>query len=298
MKCVVVGATNLDMTLNLEAALRLKDKNPVSVHESFGGVGYNIALGLSKWVPEVHFMTAFEGQIDPLVKTFKALTILPVSPQPRFIGVMQGEKVEVAFSAMEALDTFSCEAFKNPLSQLDPDDIVVFDLNFPVEEVIDLIKSTPAKVFIEATSAHKIEKLRTFNLPLYGLKLNQLEAEVLTEETSLEAITKNLESRPIQTIILTLGALGVMVFNQGTWTHSKDTHPWKSINDSGIGDAFMAGYIAGLLRDEEPLLNAFTMSYITAQFEEATAFDVELNTLIQERKNHHVDVISRRPRST
>jgi sugar/nucleoside kinase (ribokinase family) len=298
MKCVVVGATNLDMTLNLEAPLRLKDKNPVTVHESFGGVGYNIALGVSKWVLDVHFMTAFEGQKEPLNKTFQALTILPVSPQPRFIGVMQGSHVEVAFSAMEALDTFSCEAFKEPLRKLHSEDIVVFDLNFPVEEVIDLMKITPAKVFIEATSAHKIEKLRTFDHPIYGLKLNQLEAEVLTEETSLEAITKNLESRPIDTIILTLGALGVMVYKEGFWTHYQDTHPWQSINDSGIGDAFMAGYIAGLVRDEDPIQNAFTMSYITAQYEEATAFDAQLSTLIQERKNHHVDVISRRPRST
>jgi sugar/nucleoside kinase (ribokinase family) len=298
VKCVVVGATNLDMTLNLEAPLRLKDKNPVTVHESFGGVGYNIALGLSKWVPEVHFMTAFEGQKDRLINTFKALTILNVSPQPRFIGVMQGSQVEVAFSAMEALDHFSCEAFKEPLSKLDKEDIVVFDLNFPVEEVIDLIQTTPAKVFIEATSAHKIEKLKTLKHPIYGLKLNQLEAEVLTEATSLEAITKYLENLPIHTIILTLGALGVMVFKKGNWIHYKDTHPWQSINDSGIGDAFMAGYIAGLVRDEDPVLNAFTMSYITAQYEEATAFDVDLATLIQERKNHHVDVISSRPRST
>ena len=298
MKCVIIGATNVDTTLHLEASLRLKDKNPVTVKESLGGVGFNIAFGVSKLYPDVHFLTAFEGENETLNTAFKHLERLLVKPQPRFIGVMKKAEVEVAFSAMEALDTLSIKPFKKTLESLSPNDIVCFDLNFQTDEILDLIKTTKAHVYIEATSAHKIEKLKTKALSLSGLKMNLLEAEVLTGSTDLRTVQARLEAMDIQTIIVTLGPEGVMIYQDRFWTHYQDPHPWKSVNDSGIGDAFMAGYLVGLIKNEDAVKSAFTMSYLIAQSPQATDPSLTRKIFIQERKHHDVNVISRRPRST
>lgn len=298
MKCMIVGATNVDTTLHLERPLRLKDKNPVTVQESLGGVGFNIAMGLSKLVENVHFLTAYDGENEILNESFQHLITLSVKPQPRFIGVMNEANVEVAFSAMEALDTFSIRPFQEILQSLSAEDLVCFDLNFSVDEIIEMTQCTPARVFIEATSAHKIEKLKDRPLSLAGLKMNLLEAEILTGSTDLETVQRTLEAMDIQTIIVTLGKEGVMIFEDRFWTHYQDQHPWQSTNDSGIGDAFMAGYLAGLMQGDDPVKNAFTMSYLTAQSATATAPAVTLKNFIKERKKHDVNVIRRRPRST
>lgn len=297
MKCVIIGATNVDTTLYLEGPLRLKDKNPVTVQESLGGVGYNIAFGVSKLYEDVQFLTAIEGENESLSESFKSLITLPVKPQPRFIGVMNKAKVEVAFSAMEALDSFSIKPFKSLLKDLSKEDVVCFDLNFQADEILDLIQTTQAQVFLEATSAHKIEKLKNKSLSLAGFKMNLLEAEVLTGSTDLSTVLSRLEAMDIKTIIVTLGKEGVMIYQDRYWTQYQDLHPWKSVNDSGIGDAFMAGYLAGILKKEDPVKSAFTMSYLTAQSKEATLPNLTLKTFIKERKQHDVNVIHRRPRS-
>lgn len=298
MKCVIIGATNVDTTLHLDASLRLKDKNPVKVDESLGGVGYNIAYGLSKLVDDVQFLTAFEGESQALSETFPSLFTLYVKPQPRFIGVMKEAEVEVAFSAMEALDTFSIRPFKSILEKLGPEDIVCFDLNFQTDDILALIETTQAQVYLEATSAHKIEKLKHKKLSLTGFKMNLLEAEVLTGSTDLSEVQSRLEAMDIKTVIVTLGKEGVMIYEDRFWTHYQDEHPWKSLNDSGIGDAFMAGYLAGIIKQEDPVKSAFTMSYLTAQSKAATDLTLTLKTFNKERKNHHAHVIRRRPRST
>ena len=297
MKCVIIGATNVDTTLHLESSLRLKDKNPVTVKESLGGVGFNVAFGVSKIYPDVRFLTAFDGENETLNTAFKSLQRLPVNPQPRFIGVMKKAEVEVAFSAMEALDTLSIQPFKNTLQTLNHDDIVCFDLNFKTDDILDLIKTTKAQVYLEATSAHKIEKLRDKALSISGFKMNLLEAEVLTGSTDLMTVQSRLEAMDIKTIIVTLGQEGVMIYQDRFWTHYQDRYPWKSVNDSGIGDAFMAGYLVGLINHEDPIKSAFTMSYLTAQSSQATDPALTRKIFIQERKHHDVNVISRRPRS-
>jgi sugar/nucleoside kinase (ribokinase family) len=209
---------------------------------------------------------------------------------------MKDAEVEIAFSAMEALDDFSIDAFRSDIASLTKDDILCFDLNFPVTEILQLMDHTDAQIYLEATSAHKIEKLRKYNWQAAGLKLNLLEAEILTGSSDYETVLEELEQLEVKTIILTLGPEGVMVFKDRIWSHYQDQHPWKSINDSGIGDAFMAGYLAGLMRNEDPVLNAFTMSYLVAQSPQATRPDLTLKMMLKERKSHHVNVIRRRPR--
>jgi pseudouridine kinase len=292
MNIVILGATNQDITLHLKAPLRLKDKNPVDLSEAWGGVGFNLAYGLSKLDHAVHFCTALEEEHHRLEPFIPHVTALHVSPQPRYIGVMDHASVEVAFAAMAALDTLSLRPFEKILSALGPDDILLCDLNFPWPEVSALLKHTRARIFIEATSAPKIEKLKALNQPIEGLKLNRLEAEILTGHPDLKNIQAALETLPIQTLILTLGDQGVTVYQHQTWHHYQDTHPWQSVNESGVGDAFMVGYVSGLINHEDPVLNAFTLAYMTAQVDAATLPSLTREDLMKERRHHHVKVIA------
>ncbi len=286
MSILTLGATNLDHTFRLKAPLRMGDSNPVHDAITLGGVGYNMASSLEKLTPDSHFLTAFDRPIH-----LKRATVIPLNQAPAYYAVME-EDMTVAFAAMDALETMDVTPFLPALKALTPEDTLLMDLNYPEAFIEQVLEITSAKIIVEATSAHKILKIKPHLKRLYGLKCNALEAMALTGTATIEAAIAELEQTAIPLILVTLNAEGAIVIHEDV-THYQDHAPFLAHDLTGVGDAFMAGYLAA---PEAPVEGAMALSALMARKRGATDPDLNPKTWTQERKQRDVRIQTRRPR--
>lgn len=287
MKPLVIGATNLDHTLQLKAPLRMHDSNPVTVHPALGGVGFNLMSHLAALTDEAHFLTAFKGPLP-----FASYTAIPLKKTPAYYAVMASDMV-VGFADMDDLETLQPSPFLDPVKALKKDDMLLADLNFPVAFLAPLFEASKAPVYVDATSAHKVAKCVALMPHLTGLKLNRVEAESLTKKTDLESIIRVLETYPIPEIIVTLGPAGIVHVGQDVIFYH-DQAPFDAFNLSGVGDAFMAGLYARM--DAFRIERAFALAALTARSSSTTVPGLTDQALEKERSQRHVIIQKRRPR--
>lgn len=292
MKITVLGATNEDHTFTLKEKLRMKDSNPVSDHITLGGVGFNIARTLELTENPLSFLTAFDSSVKPLFKDI----IIEEIPKPSYYAVLEND-MEIAFASMDSVSIIKGDAYIPHLTSLSKEDILCADLNFEVSLLKSLFKNTHAKIIVEATSAHKVLKVRELIHYITGLKLNLLEAQILTKKESFEEIITALEKMPLKEIILTCGNCGAVVINE-TVTHTQDTAPFDSVNMSGVGDAFMAGFLIPHENALDQIKNAMTCAYLTAQSFQSTMIELTLKDYKKAKEKRHVRILFTRPRST
>lgn len=287
MKRVIIGATNEDHSFGLKAPLRMADSNPVEDTVTLGGVGYNIAHHLLALDDDAHFVTAFNRPLDHV-----RITTIKTDQAPAYYAVMESD-MRVAFAAMDVLETVTAEPFMPAVQSLKKGDVCVSDLNFPEGMLRTLFQSTQASCWVDATSAHKVQKLHGLTPFLTGVKFNQLEASLFTGEEALDAIIDALEKSAFPEIILTLGEKGVVHLKDEV-IHLVDDGPFEAMHLSGVGDAFMAGVI--LAPDEPTFDTAFALAAFTAKHKGATPPIHAYHSLNQERKTRNVRIQKRRPR--
>lgn len=292
MSMTVLGATNEDHTFTLKSPLRLKDSNPVRDEKTLGGVGFNMARTLEIAGADILFLTAFD---EPLKAYFKKI-IIEKAEKPSYYAVIDND-MEVAFAAMDGLKALKGDVFMNALKTLKEDDILLSDLNFETSLLKTLFENTRAHIYVEATSAHKVFKVKTLIAYLYGLKLNELEAKILTEKEDLEEAIRELETWPIKEIVITCGACGAYIIDNHV-THFQDQAPFESIHMSGVGDAFMAGFMMEYDSALDRIKNAMTMALLTSQVESSTMPDLDLIKFKKTKEKRYVRILTTRPRST
>lgn len=292
MSITVLGATNEDHTFTLKSPLRLKDSNPVSDEITLGGVGFNMARTLEIAGADIHFLTAF----DESVKAYFKNIIIEKTEKPSYYAVIDND-MEVAFASMDGLITLKGDSFTSVLKTLKKEDILLSDLNFETSLLKTLFEVTNARIYVEATSAHKVLKVKTLIPDLYGLKLNELEAKILTEKENLEEAIHVLETWPIKEIIVTCGACGAYIIDEQV-THYQDQAPFDSIHMSGVGDAFMAGFMMKNDSPIERIKNAMTMALLTSQVKGSTMPSLDIEKFKKEKEKRHVRILTTRPRST
>jgi sugar/nucleoside kinase (ribokinase family) len=283
---LTLGATNLDHTFRLKAPLRMGDSNPVHDTITVGGVGFNMASHLEKLTADSHFLTAFDRPI-----TLQRATVIPLDQAPAYYAVMEDD-MTVAFAAMDALETMDVTPFLPALKALTPEDTLLMDLNYPEAFIEKVLEITPAKIIVEATSAHKIMKIKPYLKTLYGLKCNALEAMTLTGQAHLASAIDALERTVVPLILVTMKDEGAMEIKESV-THYQDHAPFVAHDLTGVGDAFMAGYLAA---SDAPVEGAMALSAMIARMSGATDLDLTSKTWTQERKQRDVSIQTRRPR--
>lgn len=287
MTRLIIGATNTDHHFHLKAPLRMGDSNPVRDHVTFGGVGYNVAHHMRELDPSSTFITAFNR---PLTSA-RTQTIL-TDHAPAYYAVMESDMV-VAFAAMDALQTVPVAPFLEAVNTLAATDRLIADLNFPEAFLREVFQASKAPIWVDATSAHKAEKLHRVSPFIQGIKLNQLEASVFTQTSTRAATINALAQSPVPEIVLTLGPEGIIHIRDDI-VHLKDAGPFNPLNLSGVGDAFMAGM---MLVPDDPLFDmAFALAALTASYDTATPPVDAYATITPERKHRDVRILTRRPR--
>lgn len=260
-KIFVTGAQNIDIFARSENDLITGDSNPAKIDLSFGGVGRNIAVNMKRLGHEVHFLTAFgddefsrsaQNSLNDLgILTGESL-FLKKSNGGIYLGIMdKNNDLHLGLNDMHIFQKLKPEFFESKLDYINNFDLIVIDNNLSEESIVYLLNKLKDKtIAMDAVSAHKARKLKNHIDKISILKLNQLELNVLSGLTSSKEQLKDLHSRGALKILLTQQENESIVSCENQILSLKPGAIDKITNATGAGDAFLSGYLHGLLGDK------------------------------------------------
>jgi pseudouridine kinase len=293
---IAIGGANIDITGISDDAIQMKDSNPGKLQLCMGGVIRNITENLYRLKLPVKLITAIGDDFygEKLVRHCQEfgldISLALISkqyPTSTYLSIIDtnGDMV-VAINNMEILNQLTVDFFKAIDNEIKQADILLLDTNLTPESIDYLVKTTSGKVFIDTVSAKKAGKIKPLLPFLNTLKTNRIEAEILSDlkidsvESALTAVDFLLENGP-DNVFITMGKAGV-VFGDKKQNGHFLTENVHTINETGAGDAFMAGIIDGFIQ-ELPLDQitrwASAASILTAESELTNHPDFSIQTI-------------------
>lgn len=283
-KVLVIGATNLDIIARLKNPLIPYDSNPSNISMSWGGVGHNIALNLAHLGLEVHFLTTIASDTmgsslkqyfrEANVNIDQALTT-DFNSGVYFCLISPSGQMEVAAVDTKTIEALTPEAVISRQAYINSFDYLVLDANLNEETIGEIFRLAKTNIYVEATSGEKGRKFKPYLDKITMLKCNALEAESLTGvKGDCIVQAKTLLNKGVKEVIITQGSKPVTytVLNQ---VKQMPVPPVDQIiEETGAGDAFMAGLIYGKVRGfaiEDSISVAIKLSQITLKQQGAVA---------------------------
>lgn len=277
----VVGACNFDIYATSLETLIKADSNPGHVYTTPGGVGRNIAENLARLGCEVQMLTALgrDAFADAILKNAgeaglglsHALRLPHVSSSVYVCINKPDGDIAVAISDMGISQMITPDYLSGQSSVLEQAELIVADANLSQETLCYLWEHYSSKLCADCVSTPKSEKLLAVLDGLFCLKANRSEAHTLTGipvKTIADAgnAATVLHQRGVRYAIITLGENGAFLSDGITALHMP-LMPGETQNTSGCGDAFFAGALYAMLRNEslaQVLRSGLAMSRICA----------------------------------
>jgi len=269
---VVIGGSNIDIAGKPGGDLVRANSNPGQISFSFGGVARNVAEALARLGTSTTLLTAvgddaygrqlLAGCVDAGVDTSLAHTSKRY-PTSIYLSILtrQGE-LDSAVNDMGVMAELSPAFMHDHERLIGGADLTVADTNLDrstLEALLNADRSGP--LLVDGVSASKVGRLTGLLDRIDVLKLNRLEAEVLTEieladERSAMKALDQLLAEGVNTVFLTLGASGMV------WGSSRDgagkergevTPPTVDVvNANGAGDVCTAALAFSTLQENRP----------------------------------------------
>ncbi|MCF6213882.1 MAG: PfkB family carbohydrate kinase [Flavobacteriaceae bacterium] len=255
---VVLGGANVDIVGFTDVSLVLKDSNQGRLKISMGGVGRNIAenlvrLGLNTKLISVIGDDANAQQLKSHsqqigLDILDSLFLKNQATSVHLAIMDEHNDMALGLSAMSIFDQFSLAFIKKKQAILEKASCIVLDTNMPKVILDEVAKNYPhKKLFLDAVAGSKALRAKDTLAHLYALKVNRLEAEILSDikiknKKSIYKIAKKLHKIGVKNLCITLGDAGVFYSNPKISGFIK---PQKNtvVNTNGAGDAFMGGLI-------------------------------------------------------
>ena len=259
-RVLCLGAANIDRKLHSLRPLQMGTSNPASMSESPGGVARNVAENLARLGCEVSLMTAV-GNDAPggdLLAQAAALGI-----QTRFSLRLDGRstgsytavldargEMLLGMAAMDLCDAMTPEWWARCRGGLERCDLVVADLNLPLETLRDLLadcRRASMRLLLVAVSVPKVAHLPSDLHGVSVLLMNRDELEALAggslpDLPAIDAACAALQARGAGDIVVTLGEQGVAYRGAAAGATQCLAAPRVAVVDvTGAGDAFCAG---------------------------------------------------------
>jgi len=260
---VVVGAVNMDIFGSPFQPLILKDSNPGTVSLSLGGVGRNIAHNLALLDVDVKLITAFGEDLyaDQIIKSCRELGIdisgsLTVhggtTSTYLFITNHHGD-MELAVSDMEIYRQLTPQFLASRMEMINRARLCIIDTNLPQETIEYIAQNCTVPLFADAVSTTKAAKLRPILGQLHTLKVNRIEAQLLSgvdihRDDALEQAARVLLETGIQRVFISLGSSGVY-YADARQSEKLPCYPAQVVNTTGAGDSFMAALAWAYLQE-------------------------------------------------
>lgn len=260
-RVTVIGGANVDISANLTEKFLHGDSIPGNVAVGFGGVAHNIALNLALLGNDVRFITAFgSDSFGNLALKHCADEGLDISLAKQFqdrrngvylcINDLSGDMI-AAVADTDSISEITPEFLSERITEINSSVAVVIDTNLTTEALQFIFENCTPPVFIDAVSTTKAKRMveALCNAKSHGriiLKLNKIEAQVITGENDMDAALKSIHEMGVSEIFLTIGADGVICSDQSTIS-TYPAIPVDVINTTGAGDAFLAGVVHDFL---------------------------------------------------
>lgn len=257
LRAAVAGGVNIDVGGISHAPLVTGDSNPGAVHFSLGGVGRNIAHNLSLLGVRTSLLTALgedpwaeriESSCRELGIDITASLHVPGENTSVYLYLAGPEgDMALAVSDMDIYERLTPAALAGRLERLKGIQALVLDTNLPAGTIAWLCDHAEVPVYSDAVSAAKAGRLRGVLGKLQALKVNRLEAELLSgvpirDGQSLEQAADMLLQTGLRQVFITLGAEGVLAAEGGTRLHLPAAQG-EHVSTTGCGDAFLAALV-------------------------------------------------------
>jgi pseudouridine kinase len=291
-KVVVIGGSVVDVFLYPEQKMILHDSNPGYLKQSLGGVGRNIAENLSRLDVETHLISVIgNDDAGDWIKRTSAevglhLSIIESEKTPMYFCVMDESNEDlVSVAVMKEIEKLTSDEIKKRLPLIESADLVAIDTNLSEETFAYACEHIHKPLFVDAISTQKVVKIRKYLHHIHTLKLNAMEAEVLTGMTfetmdDLNDMGDFLVQAGVKQVLITLGSTGAYYADK---EHAifRNAIPVDVKNGTGAGDAFIAGAIYAHLNHLHPLSVAMANAMINLESEQAVSTELTEALLIK-----------------
>lgn len=289
----VLGGANIDIIGHADGALQAEDSNPGKVYTSPGGVGRNIAENLARMGADVKLISAI-GSDTFGKQTYEETRAAGVDMQHAYIDnenrhssylaiLDQNGELKMGVSDMEMIDCFSLQHIQQKRNMISRAAYVVLDCNLDTAALEMVLDASRGPVYLDAVSAAKAARARSLIGRFDTIKVNCMEAQVLTGLT----IDKNSEAdwsravdgflaTGVRRVILTLGRRGIFWKSR----ESEGFIPGQSApvnNATGAGDSFTASLVYAAFRgldDDRAVHVAQYIFNLTLQSEFSVSRDI------------------------
>jgi pseudouridine kinase len=260
-KTLIIGAQNIDLFARSNSDYVLHDSNLSKIHLAFGGVGCNIASNLSILGNPVDLLTIFgddyfgqlaKQNLDDLNINYKESRVVKGFGNSIYLGVMdKANDLYLGLNDMDIINNLDVAFFKDKTQYIESFDVLVIDNNLSLESLQYLLKIFKHKnIIMDAVSAAKAVKLHELLSCISLLKLNLMELDALSNKAVISEKLNELIKRGLSSVILTNSAHDIIYKSTDINIVTKPKPIKKIENASGAGDAFLAGFIHGLLQEK------------------------------------------------
>ncbi len=298
-KVVVIGGTNIDIFAYPHQKIVMKDSNPGYISTSLGGVGRNISENLARLGLDVTFITVLgKDEAANWVKTESSqiglkLSVIEVDTTPSYIAIFDEFHEDlVSVAAMDQLDSLDSQEIMKRKKMIEDADILVMDTNLSTETMDLIFNQFKKMIFVDAISSQKAIKIKPFLSKIFCLKLNVIEAELLTgihyqTMDDLNQMGDMLLERGVKEIFITLGDQGAYYTNLREAIF-RNAIPVKIKNSTGAGDAFFAGAIYAKMNHLNPLSYAMSNAVLNLSDEKSVCSQLTKELLEKTVKELHL----------
>jgi ribokinase len=265
-KVVVIGSTNVDITMQLDHLPRLGETvTNGEYYQAFGGKGANQAVGAARSGGNVSFVTCLgdDNFASLLLESFIKDNI-----QTKYVFVESGVSTGTALIMTDtqgrncigvapgANDNLLPLLVDKAMEAIKEADIVLLQCEIPHEtnkHVIDICNRLEKKVILNLAPGRIIED--AYLAKLHLLVVNETEAEFLSgikvgSHADIEKAADRLLNKGPENVIITLGARGSFMA-----THEKkcfvESYIVDAVDSTGAGDVF-CGALAVALTEKKP----------------------------------------------
>lgn len=279
---LVVGGSNVDYSGISVSPLLPRDSNIGKIEISFGGVGRNVTENLAYLGNRVTFITAigsdaYGRMMKRELRELHVRTLSPTLPysSSSYMAIL-GNKgdMSVAICDTTILDKVQPKDLLPFRKTIEMHHHILMDANFS-STIIDLFFKDffSHKFYVEATSAAKVVRFRSYLKQIELFKSNALEARaLLNENISTEEMVKKILNLGAKEVIITDG-LNPIWFGEKKKVQKIDIIPETSVTSAtGAGDALFAGVIHKLSRHaklEDAIAFGIKTAHLSLQYDKA-----------------------------
>jgi pseudouridine kinase len=264
---LAVGGANMDIIGAARNQWVMGDSNPGHIHCAPGGVVRNVAENLARLGTITHLLSAvgddaFGRSLLDATRAAGVLTdacaVLAQHNTSTYLSLHghQGD-LTVAVNDMNIVNSITPEFLSAHAPLISQARAVMVDCNLSADALDWLITRASSKVFVDAVSTAKCQRIRPYLQGIHLLKVNQLEAQTLSglpcdTAADMQASAQWLHAQGVQQVLISLGARGMFYSDATTGYGWQNTLAGDVVNVNGAGDALLAGWMHAMLCDTPP----------------------------------------------